>query len=71
MAALRRHTELLIEFFDGIIAECGKEKHAYESYVIPEELNAAMKADNPKAIVVAGKVNRIWYEEACLKAGAR
>ena len=34
----------LIEFFDGIIAECGKEKHAYESYVIPEELNAAMKA---------------------------
>ena len=28
------------------------------------------KEQNPRAIVVAGKVNRIWYEEACLKAGA-
>ena len=26
-------------------------------------------SENPRAIVVAGKVNRIWYEEACLKAG--
>jgi hypothetical protein len=42
-----------------------------KAYEVIRELNAAMKAENPKAIVVAGKVNRIWYEEACLKAGAR
>ena len=42
-----------------------------KAYEVIRELNAAMKAENPKAIVVAGTVNRIWYEEACLKAGAR
>ncbi len=42
-----------------------------KAYEVIRELNAAMKAENPKAIVVAGKVNRIWYEEACLRAGAR
>ena len=41
-----------------------------KAYEVIRELNAAaMKAENPKAIVVAGKVNRIWYEEACLRAG--
>ncbi len=29
----------LIAFFDQIIAECGKEKHGYDSCVIPAELN--------------------------------
>jgi len=29
-------------FFAQIIAECGKEKHEYESYVIPEEVTAAI-----------------------------
>ncbi len=38
-----------------------------KAYEVIRELNAAMKAENPKAIVVAGKVNRIWYEEACLR----
>jgi len=28
----------IIEFFDGIVAECGREKHSYESCAIPEEL---------------------------------
>lgn len=28
----------IIAFFDQIIAECGKEKHSYESYSIPQEL---------------------------------
>ena len=41
-----------------------------KAYEVIRELSA-MKGENPKAIVVAGKVNRIWYEEACLKAGAR
>lgn len=34
-----------------------------KAYEVIRELNTAMKAENPKAIVVAGKVNRIWYEE--------
>ncbi|MEE3436852.1 MAG: polyribonucleotide nucleotidyltransferase [Lachnospiraceae bacterium] len=32
----------IIKFFDQIIAECGKEKHDYIHYEIPEELNAAL-----------------------------
>ncbi len=33
----------IIRFIDGIVAECGKEKHTYESCAVPEELFAAMK----------------------------
>ncbi|MDD3278372.1 MAG: polyribonucleotide nucleotidyltransferase [Lachnospiraceae bacterium] len=33
----------IIQFIDKIVAECGKEKHAYESCAVPEELFAAMK----------------------------
>lgn len=32
----------IIEFFDKIVAECGKPKHAYESCAVPEELFAAI-----------------------------
>ena len=42
-----------------------------KAYEVIKELNAEMKAQNPRAIVVSGKVNRIWYEEACLKHGVR
>ena len=38
-----------------------------KAYEVIKELNRELKAENPKAIVVAGRVNRIWYEEACLK----
>ena len=37
----------IIEFFDGIIADCGKEKMAYEEYVIPEDLWADLTAMVP------------------------
>ena len=40
-----------------------------KAYDVIKELNAQMKKENPRAIVVCGKVNRIWYEEACLKGG--
>lgn len=40
-----------------------------KAYDIIKELNKKLQEENPKAIVVAGKVNRIWYEEACLKKG--
>ena len=33
----------IIAFIDKIVAECGKEKHSYESCAIPEELFKAMK----------------------------
>ena len=33
----------IISFIDKIVAECGKEKHSYESCAIPEELFEAMK----------------------------
>ncbi len=39
----------IIEFFDGIIAECGKPKHDYESCAIPEELFAAIREIVPPA----------------------
>ena len=35
--------QTVIEFFDKIVAECGKEKHEYTSCAIPEEMFAAIK----------------------------
>ena len=35
--------EQIIGFFESIIAECGKEKHSYESSAVPEELFERMK----------------------------
>ena len=40
-----------------------------KAYEVIKQLNKEMKEQNPRAIVVSGKVNRIWYEEACLKFG--
>ena len=40
-----------------------------KAYDVIKELNAQLKKEHPRAIVVAGKVNRIWYEEACLRGG--
>ena len=33
----------IIKFIDGIVAECGKPKHSYESCAVPEELFAAIR----------------------------
>ena len=33
----------VIKFIDTIVAECGKPKHSYESFAVPEELFTAMK----------------------------
>lgn len=33
----------IVAFIDKIVAECGKEKHTYESCAVPEELFAAIK----------------------------
>lgn len=39
----------IIKFIDQIVAECGREKHSYESCAIPEELFAAIKEIVPPA----------------------
>ncbi len=39
----------VIAFIDTIVAECGKEKHAYTSCAVPEELFAAIKEIVPPA----------------------
>lgn len=39
----------IIQFIDTIAAECGKEKHTYESCAIPEELFAAIRELVPPA----------------------
>ncbi len=39
----------IIAFIDKIVAECGKEKHTYQSCAVPEELFAAIKEIVPPA----------------------
>ena len=39
----------IIDFINKIVAECGKEKHSYESCAVPEELFAAIKEIVPPA----------------------
>ena len=39
----------IIAFIDTIVAECGKEKHTYESCAVPEELFTAIKEIVPPA----------------------
>ena len=40
-----------------------------KAYQIIKDLNAELKKKNPGALVVSGRVNRFWYEEACLQRG--
>ena len=41
--AAHKVNQEVIAFIDKIVAECGKPKHSYNSYAIPEDLFAAMK----------------------------
>lgn len=38
-----------------------------KGYAIIKQLSEQMKQENPKLLVIAGKINRIYYEEACGK----
>ena len=40
-----------------------------KAYDIIRNLNDELRKQHPKAIIVAGKVNRFFYEEACLMDG--
>ena len=37
------------------------------AYNIIKKLNCELKKEHPTALIIAGKVNRIWYEKACLQ----
>lgn len=37
-----------------------------KAYAIIHALNEELKKSHPAAIIVAGKVNRVWYDKACL-----
>ena len=54
---------------DTVIFDLGVSRA--KAYNVIKQLNKEMKEQNPHAIVVSGKVNRIWYEEACLQGNAR
>lgn len=40
-----------------------------KAYAVIKKLNNELREVHPRAIIIAGKVNRIWYEEACLQRG--
>lgn len=50
---------------DTVVADFGVSRT--KAYNIIKDLNAELKKKYPNAIIVAGKVNRIWYDEACLR----
>lgn len=41
------------------------------AYNIIKRMNAQIQKEHPTALIIAGKVNRIWYEEACLQTGRK
>lgn len=36
------------------------------AYNLIKRLNDQLKTEHPAALIIPGKVNRVWYEEACL-----
>lgn len=38
-----------------------------KGYAIIKQLSEQMHKENPKLLIIAGKINRIYYEEVCLK----
>ena len=42
---------------------CSKSK----AYGIIRQLSEQMKKENPKLLTMSGKINRIYYEEACMR----
>lgn len=65
--AMNKVKEPLFIGVDTVMFDLGVSRA--KAYDVIRELNEELKKEHPKAIVVAGKVNRIWYEEACLKGG--
>ena len=62
---MSRQSKLLFVNVDTVKNDLGVSRA--KAYQVIKELNAELKKQYPMAIVVAGKVKRIWYEEACLQ----
>ena len=37
------------------------------AYTIIKNLNNSIKKINPNALIIPGKVNKLWYDSVCLK----
>ena len=64
---MNKEKEPLFVGVDTVMFDLGVSRAKADDVI--RELNEELKKEHPKAIVVSGKVNRIWYEEACLKGG--
>lgn len=64
---MNKEKEPLFVGVDTVMFDLGVSRA--KAYDVIRELNEELKKEHPKAIIVSGKVNRIWYEEACLKGG--
>ena len=47
---------------DRVISDLGVSRA--KAYLISKALNRQLKELNPRAVILSGRVNRIWYEEA-------
>lgn len=56
---MSRQSKLLFVNVDTVKNDLGVSRA--KAYQVIKELNAELKKQYPMAIVVAGKVNRIWY----------
>ena len=48
---------------DEVCADWGCSRS--KGYSIIKQLSEQMHKENPKLLVIAGKINRIYYDEAC------
>ena len=62
---MKDKTKTLFVTVDTVQSDLGVSRA--KAYQIIKELNIELKKKYPMAIVVSGRVNRIWYEEACLQ----
>lgn len=50
---------------DEVCADWGCSRS--KGYAIIKQLSEQMRRENPRLLTIAGKINRIYYEEVCMK----
>ena len=60
-----KNTKPMYVGVDEVCADWGVSKN--KGYAIIKQLSDQMKAENPKLLTMAGKINRCYYEEACMR----
>lgn len=48
-----------------VMRECGVSRTT--AYRIIKHMNEQIAIDHPSALIIAGRVNRLWFDEACLR----